>query len=133
MDVNFFSVIDSTFCNNLAYSVVMDNGVGGFKASTHLSLGGGSGLTLFIDISIPTSSPFVQKHYIMAKTTSGRFMTQEINFSVCGAEIITAKESSEPRYFYFYNHSGGLHTVRDVSLDFDNTNKANCDFEEYWI
>lgn len=68
--ITFFSV-DSTYCNILTYDVVMDDGLGGYTASSHLSL---VGTTLHLDETLPTSGPlgFIQTHYVRACTTSGR-------------------------------------------------------------
>jgi hypothetical protein len=38
-----------------------------------------------------------------------------------------------PNYFQYYNHSSGLFSVRDVSLDFAGSNDPDCPIIEYFV
>lgn len=42
-DVDTFWNVDSSYCNVLSYDAVMNDGSGGYVASTHLTIGGASG------------------------------------------------------------------------------------------
>lgn len=95
VDVDTFWTVNSGYCDVLTYDVVMDDGLGGYVASSHLSLVGN---TLHLDLTTPTS-PFVQTHFLRATTASGQPEVQAFTFRICGAESVSTSVTTVEDYF----------------------------------